>query len=181
MCLRLRPIHTSDHLLYRFMEELLTEAFPPEEYRRLEELREIIDRRSCFHNNIVLDNEHPVGFLSCWDFDGFCYVEHFAVSPSLRNGGYGNRALECLCSSLNRPIVLEVERPVEETAKRRIRFYQRQGFALWENDYYQPPYKPGDDYLPMYLMVHGELNRERDFETIRGIIYKEVYGVKQGS
>ena len=79
---------------------------------------------------------------------------------------------------LKRPIVLEVERPIEEMAKRRISFYQRQGFTLWEKDYSQPPYKPGDDFLPMYLMVHGELDCEKDFETIKKRIHKEVYGVK---
>ena len=72
---------------------------------------------------------------------------------------------------LKRPIVLEVERPVEEMAKRRISFYQRQGFTLWEKDYCQPPYKPGDDFLPMYLMVHGELDCEKDFETISQYVF----------
>ena len=112
------------------------------------------------------------------DFDSFYYVEHFATNPALRNGGYGKRTLEYLCNYLKRPIVLEVERPVEEMAKRRISFYQRQGFTLWEKDYCQPPYKPGDDFLPMYLMVHGELDCEKDFETIKKRIHKEVYGVK---
>lgn len=46
-------------------------------------------------------------------------------------------------------------------------------------DYSQPPYKPGDDFLPMYLMVHGELDCEKDFETIKKRIHKEVYGVKE--
>ena len=90
----------------------------------------------------------------------------------------GKRTLEYLCNYLKHPIVLEVERPVEEMAKRRICFYQRQGFTLWKKDYYQPPYKPGDDFLPMYLMVHGELDCEKDFETIKRRIHKEVYGVK---
>ncbi len=74
---------------------------------------------------------------------------------------------------------MEVERPLEEMAKRRINFYQRHGFTLWENDYYQPPYKPGDDYLPMYLMVHGELNAQKDFEEVKHRLYTEVYKVKE--
>ena len=92
--------------------------------------------------------------------------------------GLESRGLEYLCNYLKHPIVLEVERPVEEMAKRRISFYQRQGFTLWKKNYYQPPYKPGDDFLPMYLMVHGELDCEKDFETIKRRIHKEVYGVK---
>ena len=139
--IRFQPITTSDVQHYKFMEELLVESFPPEEYRELEHLREYTDRIGNFHNNIIFDDDLPIGFITYWDFDGFYYVEHFATNPALRNGGYGKRTLEHLCEFLKRPIVLEVERPVEEMAKRRINFYQRHGFTLWEKDYYQPPYK----------------------------------------
>jgi len=50
---------------------------------------------------------------------------------------------------------------------------------LWKNDYYQPPYKPGDDFLPMYLMVYGDLNPEKDYEDIRHKLHTVVYGVKE--
>ena len=168
--IRLQPINTSDIQHYKF---------PTEEYRQLEELREFTDRKGNFHNNIIFDNELPIGFITYWDFEHFYYVEHFATNPALRNGGYGKRTLEYLCDYLKLPIVLEVERPLEEMAKRRINFYQRHGFTLWENDYYQPPYKPGDDYLPMYLMVHGELNAQKDFEEVKHRLYTEVYKVKE--
>ena len=96
------------------MEELLVESFPPEEYRELEHLREYTDRIGNFHNNIIFDDDLPIGFITYWDFDEFYYVEHFATNPALRNGGYGKRTLEHLCEFVKRPIVLEVERPVEE-------------------------------------------------------------------
>ena len=120
--IRFQPITTSDVQHYKFMEELLVESFPPEEYRELEHLREYTDRIGNFHNNIIFDDDLPIGFITYWDFDGFYYVEHFATNPALRNGGYGKRTLEHLCEFLKRPIVLEVERPVEEMAKRRINF-----------------------------------------------------------
>ena len=49
--IRLQPISTSDLQHYKFMEELLIDAFPPEEYRQLEQLREYTDRTGNFHNN----------------------------------------------------------------------------------------------------------------------------------
>ena len=162
--IKLQPISTSDLQHYKFMEELLVDAFPPEEYRQLEELREYTDRTGNFHNNIIFDDDLPIGFITYWDFDRFYYVEHFATNPALRNGGYGKRTLEYLCNHLQLPIVLEVERPVEE---------------MWKNDYYQPPYKPGDDFLPMYLMVYGDLNPEKDYEDIRHKLHTVVYGVKE--
>lgn len=37
--IRLQRISTADGFLYEYMEQLITAAFPPEEYRPLEELR----------------------------------------------------------------------------------------------------------------------------------------------
>lgn len=171
----IQSIGTADVQHYAFMEELLIAAFPPEEYRELHNLREYTDRTGNFHNNILFDNETPIGFITYWDFDTFYYFEHFAINPALRNGGYGKKVLNFLCEKLQHPIVLEVEAPMEEMAQRRINFYKRHGFVLWEKEYQQPPYKLGDSFLPMYLMVHGSLQCERDFTEVRKRIYKEVY------
>ena len=176
--IKFQPISTSDVQHYRFMEELLTDTFPAEEYRELADLREYTDRTGNFHNNIIFEDNMPIGFITYWDFDRFCYVEHFAINPALRNGGYGKKALEHLRKVVQLPIVLEVERPDEEMAQRRISFYQRQGFTLWEQNYRQPPYKKGDSFLPMYLMVYGNLDSDRDYKAIRKQIYLEVYGMK---
>lgn len=73
---------------------------------------------------------------------------------------------------------MEVEAPEEEMAIRRINFYKRHGFTLWEKPYMQPPYKPGDGYLPMLLMAYGSLECEKDFEYVKERIYREVYNVQ---
>ncbi|MDL2305435.1 GNAT family N-acetyltransferase, partial [Bacteroides sp. OttesenSCG-928-D19] len=165
--IKIKRIHTSDAELYSFMENLLISSFPEEEYRELHVLREYTDTTPIFYNNIIFDEETAVGFITYWDLGSFYYIEHFAIDPGRRNGGYGQKMLQLLKEILNRPIVLEVELPNEDMAKRRINFYKRQGYALWENDYFQPPYKPGYGNLPMYLMVNGELNSEKDFEEIK--------------
>lgn len=173
--LNLQHITTSDSTLYSYVEDLLVQSFPDNEYRPLKQLREYTDHKQQFYNNVIIDNEIPVGVITYWDFETFFYVEHFAVSPKLRNGGYGQKTLELLCRYLNGPIILEVEIPDHEMARRRIAFYQRQGFALWNHPYQQPPYKPGDNYLPMLLMAYGNLQSDRDFERIQACIYREVY------
>ena len=53
--IKLQPISTSDLQHYKFMEELLVDAFPPEEYRQLEELREYTDRTGNFISVIRRD------------------------------------------------------------------------------------------------------------------------------
>ena len=82
--IKLQPISTSDLQHYKFMEELLVDAFPPEEYRQLEELREYTDRTGNFHNNIIFDDDLPIGFITYWDFDRFYYVDFF-VCRTLRH------------------------------------------------------------------------------------------------
>lgn len=176
--IRLQQITTSDKALYTYMEELMKRSFPPDEYRDLNELRDFTDNRTHFFNNIIMENENPIGFFSFWDFDDFYYAEHFAIDPSKRNGGYGKAVLQHVCQTLQKPIVLEVEMPEEEMARRRVGFYQRNGFVLWNNEYQQPPYKPGDNYLPMRLMVHGVLDSNKDYEKIKQRIYRDVYKVK---
>ena len=176
--IRLQRITTADADWYRFMEELMVQSFPPEEYRPLEQLRLYTDTKPAFYNNIVLESDDtPVGFFTYWDFGTFCYGEHFAIDPARRNGGQGKRALEELCRQVHpRPIVLEVEMPVEEMSRRRIGFYQRQGFTLWDKPYQQPPYKPGDGFLPMRLMAYGDIDPETAFDTVCACIHREVYG-----
>lgn len=173
--LHIQPITTADTALYAYMEKLIVASFPPEEYRELKELRNYTDTQPNFHNNVILQDETPIGLITYWDFGTFCYIEHFAIAPHLRNGGYGKEALNRLCDLLQRPVILEVEMPEEEMAQRRIRFYQRQGFILWEKPYMQPPYKAGDDYLPMRLMAYGNLQCDKDYENVKEHIYREVY------
>lgn len=174
----LQRIHTKDTQEYQFMEELIVASFPTEEYRELEELRHFTDEKQAFHNNVILDNGKPIGLFTYWDFGTFYYVEHFAVDSNLRNGGYGKKTLEAICNTLKQPIVLEVEHPDTEMAQRRINFYQRHGFKLWENDYLQPPYRKGDEYLPLHLMAYGEINPDEIFEHVKEKIYNEVYQVE---
>lgn len=171
----LKRITTADRELYTFLERLMTGSFPSDEYRDLDELRDFTDHRPHFYNNVVLNDGTPVGLLSYWDFDDFYYAEHFAIDPTQRNGGYGKAVLQHLCKSLDKPIVLEVEIPEGEMAQRRIGFYQRNGFVLWDNKYRQPPYKPGDSYLPMRLMAYGPLDSRKDYNRVVQRIYRDVY------
>ncbi|MCM1312453.1 MAG: GNAT family N-acetyltransferase [Bacteroides sp.] len=176
--LDIRRIRTSDTLLYRFMEELIIKSFPPEEYRKLSDLRMFTDEKRLFHNNVVLDGDNAIGIITYWHFGTFCYVEHFAIHPAYRNNGYGSSVLDCLCRTLNMPVVLEVEMPENEMSRRRIEFYRRNGFELWNEEYFQPPYKSGDSFLPMRIMAYGSLSAETDFQHICHSIHKEVYGVE---
>lgn len=176
--IELQRITTADKELYAYMEQLLTASFPSDEYRDLQELREYTDHKPAFHNNIILNDGQPIGLITYWDFNTFYYFEHFAIDPAQRNGGYGKQVLGTLIQQLQHPLVLEVEEPVEEMAKRRINFYKRLGLQLWDKEYQQPSYKPDGQSLPMYLMATDGLDCEQDFERVKQHIYREVYNVR---
>lgn len=177
--IEIKRLTSSQSPYYPFVEQLLTLSFPVEEYRPLAEWKRYTDEKQAFYNQVILDDRQPVGVVTHWDFGRFCYVEHLAISPDARNGGYGGRLLQLLQQKLQRPIVLEVEEPQEEMARRRIGFYQRHGFKLWITPYLQPPYRPGDSLLPMHLMVWGELHEAEAYEEVKSTLYREVYGYEQ--
>lgn len=170
-----KNIKTTDQAAYQFIEELFINSFPCEERRELELQREFTDTNPLFTNILLLHQDKPVGFITYWNFEEFCYIEHFAISPEARNGGYGKEALLLFDKLINKPVVLEVEHPTDEMSQRRIGFYTRLEYRLWENEYMQPPYRKGDGFLPMHIMAKGDLNPERDFERIKNKIHKEVY------
>ena len=159
---------------YRFTEELLTASFPTDEYRAIDEQRKNVESNPQFNMNIIFDNNTPIGLLSYWQFEGYIYIEHFAIHPSKRNEGYGTKVIEQIIDK-HRSIVLEVERATDNVSARRIAFYQRCGLALCSKEYIQPAYRPDSNEVPMHLMYCG-LHMDKEFEKIKTTIHQKVYG-----
>lgn len=174
--IEIKQVKTQDEVNYAFVEQLMHTAFPQEERRDTPQQREYSDNNPLFRSNVILEDGKAIGMISYWKMDGFFYIEHFAIDPTLRNGGYGKRVLEAIKEELQGPIVLEVEEPTDEMSTRRINFYKRLDFILHEKPYMQPPYRKGDSGLPMFLMTCGEIDMISDFEKVKKALYKEVYG-----
>ena len=175
--MQLIPLHTT-HALYAEAEQLLLSAFPPEERRPVEQQRKMTDLQPDFRLYAITLNGKFAGLITLWMLDGFRYVEHLATLPELRGNGIGKRVLQQLMESDTLPIVLEVEPPTHEFAVRRIGFYQRCGFIPWEKQtYIQPPYSAELPAIPLILMVHGDIDEEKDFCKVRHEIHSKVYGV----
>lgn len=174
--MELIPVKTT-HPYYAYAEQLMTDAFPPEERRPIEQQRAYTDHNPLFHSNAVVENGQFAGLINYWQLDGFLYFEHLATCPSLRGGGLGKRILETLCANAALPIILEVEPPTNEIASRRIGFYRRCGFSLWDKQtYMQPSYAPGLPSIPLLLMAYGDIDEEQDFERTVREIHRHVYG-----
>lgn len=118
---------------------------------------------------------HAAGFLAVWEFESFTYIEHFAVDPVLRNSGTGSAMLQELVRKYQKQICLEVELPEDELTRRRIGFYERNGFVFNEYPYIQPPISKGKSPVPLRIMTYGEAITRETFEAIKNVLYRSVY------
>ncbi len=157
---------------------LMEQSFPRDELRSRERQRALLNE-SAFHPYVARgEGGEVIALLTVWELGEVAFIEHFAVSPTLRGGGLGSRLLGEVTRLYQKPICLEVERPETETARRRIRFYRRNGFYLNEYDYEQPAYGEDRAPVPLYIMTTGgEIDRPT-FERIRGELYREVYRIE---
>ena len=131
--------------IYRIMQA----SFSDDEYRPYDE------QLALFEEPEYRIYYMPAGFLAVWEFESFIYIEHFAVDPALRNSGTGSAMLQELVKQYQKPICLEVELPEDELTRRRIGFYERNGFVFNEYPYIQPPISKGKSPVPLRIMTYG--------------------------
>lgn len=152
---------------------LLQCSFPADEYRPSEAQKALLSRPE--YTAYVTDDASAV--ITVWQFNGFAFIEHFAVSPSLRNRGLGSQLLQLVISVLRCPVCLEAELPDTDLAARRIRFYQRCGFFVNPYPYVQPAYSSDRKSVPLLILTSGAPISESEFQTIRDNLYQTVYGI----
>lgn len=172
-----RIISPSDPLTAK-VKALYHESFPIEEQRPWPSTMDLIsDPDSPFRLiALTLPDESFAGFVTIWEINGFRYIEHFAVDPSMRGNGIGAEILESLKHDDPKPLLLEVEPPeTNEMASRRIGFYKRCGFILHDDiPYMQPPYSPG--LPPVRLMLMSTTPIPTPSATI-ATLHSKVYGI----
>lgn len=163
----------------KFAEELYCGAFPSDERRDFALLKDLVREQDFTFFILKYKQGCNIGILSLWHFEAFDYIEHFAVSPSLRGGGLGASVLEKLIKETANPIVLEVEPPTNDLARRRIAFYERCGFRLLPFDYMQPPYDSTKNSLELHVMTSADaFSCEESFNSMVRQLHSTVYGVR---
>ena len=162
--------------------KLYNESFPPDERRELkdeEHLANFIKMKGGKSNAFAAkDGDLFLAFLSYWTFEGYTYIEHFAVVPEHRGKRIGALMLNHLFKEVSPNVLIEVEKPEGEEQKRRIKFYERNGFRVREEfDYTQPAYSSDKSPVEMLLMTHGDVDlHNRD--SIREML-REVYNCNE--
>lgn len=105
--------------------EKLNQYFPIEEMKSQEHMETLLKEKS----DIYYKDEGPHHVLMYVETDDFVFVDYVYVSKDARGQGLGHKLIEKL-KAKGKPIILEVE-PLDyedSDSKKRLRFYQREGF-----------------------------------------------------
>ena len=154
---------------------LMQQSFPREEYRSYEGQRALLEDATY---TVYLAHDKAgevVALAAVWELGEFTLLEHLAVSPSLRCGGLGSRMLSELADTVSGRLFLEVELPENDLARRRIGFYERNGFCYNEYPYEQPPLSEDHPAVPLRIMTRGGAIDDATFAALRDTVYRHVY------
>lgn len=135
-------ITSAENPMYHSAMELYRQSFPRHEQRQ-ETFQQKIMSHADYHFSLIYDETLFVGCILYWETAEFLYVEHFFISPDLRNRKYGQRALEEL-KKQNKTIILEIDPVADDISQRRKGFYERVGFRANPFPHVHPPYHEGN-------------------------------------
>lgn len=157
--------------------EIMEKSFPLTEYRTEAEQAALFEKpyyRVFAHT----EGGRAIGFIAVWQFPALTFIEHLATLPEARNRGIGAELVSFICSSSEQVVCLEVEPPEDELTRRRVGFYERCGMHLNGYPYIQPSISAGREPIPLRIMTSGREVGASEYEDIRDLLYREVYGVK---
>ena len=147
------------------------QTFPEDERRSENQFRQLFSNPKVKVFSILHELKN-IGDIISWELTNFVFVEHFEVFSEFRSLKFGSEIITLLFKNYSH-IVLEAEpENLDENAKRRIAFYQKNGFAIIDETYVQPCYEEGKNSLNLWLLANW--NPEKT-DWIKEEIYDVVY------
>ena len=156
------------------LQQIYIGSFPYEERREWNEMKELLHHPH-FTLNEIMDDQELIGLISIWNLSDFIFMEHFAIAESFRGKGIGSKVVKQILEAKPTRIILEVDKPTNESTRRRITFYDRLGFSVCESNYWQPPYAADKSKIKMLLMSFPDKIMPGEFIEIKTQIYRHVY------
>ena len=154
--------------------KIMQDSFPADERRTMENQKKLLSEEK--YELLGCKKEGKLlSFFALWQFEDFLFIEHFAVDKKARNGGLGAVMLSGLQKMNRKKIILEVEPPADELTKRRVAFYERNGFCLNDYFYMQPAMAENTKPIPLKIMSYPNKLSMIDFEAVREKLYRSVY------
>ncbi len=156
---------------------IMQDSFPLDEYRPYEEQKALLLRSEySIYGLFDKELEQIKAFMAVYEFEEFIFIEHLAVKNGYRNQGLGATLIQELSNTTDKIICLEVEPPKTDIARRRIGFYERNGFVLNEYPYMQPTISKGKSPIELYIMSSKRGLTQKEFNEVEKVLYTKVYG-----
>lgn len=162
--------------IYKIMDE----SFPDAERRSYNEQFSLLEDEHC--KVFVKRNEKGeiIIFFIAWIFDDFCFGEHLATDKRYRNLGLGSKFFSSCVDKLPTPMIIEVEPPENDIAKRRINLYKRLGFHLNSYKHKQPALQEHTEPCDLLIMSYPKPLSKKEFIHYRNKIFNTVYKTSPG-
>ena len=160
--------------IFKSFYSILKASLPAVEFRSEQNQRNLTKKR-VYELLVCKENGKVIGAIAFWHLEDFIFIEHFVIDENFRSKGIGTKMLETIKNHFNSTVILEVELPYNEMNKRRIAFYERNGFNFNDFEYFQVPLNEGDEPLPLRIMSCPEKITKQEFEVIRQKLKNAVY------
>lgn len=165
-------ISPADTVRWNKIWELYETSFPVAEQRKMaDHLRAMED--PAFHSISAWEGGELIGLIFYWEWDCYRYLEHLAVSTSLRGQGYGSQILRFLKDTAH-TIILEIDPLVNELSVRRLQFYERAGFTLTPFRFVHLPYRLDSHPIELLILSYPEMISPSQHEDFLRFLRKRV-------
>ena len=150
---KIHQIKNTEHHYFAEFWKIYSTSFPLNE-RRTSEQQIVVFKKTEYQVNCYLSENHIIGFIAFWTTKEFVFIEHFAVSSEVRSKGFGRVILKPFLEGKAIPVILEIEPPIDDLTRRRLRFYESSGFIRNKHLHFQPPYHPEDQPLQLDILTY---------------------------
>ncbi len=175
MALKTMQVKSEQNPYFGFFWELYVSSFPEEERRGMDYQLRTLEKEN-YYLEILLNESEAIGFIAWWDFGDIRYIEHFAMSAECRGKGYGEESLRDFVAQSAKTVLLEVEHPTSDINRRRIAFYERNGFVLTPHAYAHPSYhSPLAHHVSLRVMTHPNAISAEALEEFKQRAFREVH------
>lgn len=149
-------------------------SFPESERTSTEHFLNMIEQCPQMSLYAVQYGEETAGFYCIWDLNECYYLLYLVTVPHLRNRHIGRQILKYLNVTLNKPLFLEADIPVDDISVRRANYYKRNGFFVIANNP-QTLYAVREPSCKLLLMCNRTIdNPEPYMIKIRDIVYEAM-------
>lgn len=147
-------------------------SFPIFEQRTLKKQIEALEDEM-YYSTIICENNTLIGLIFYWKYGKYTYIEHLAISPSLRGKNYGSKILKAFCED-NKDTILEIDNPIDEISIKRLNFYSKIGFKLQDFEHIHPPYRQEYDGHNLKIMSFNRDLSKEEYEEFNAFLKTNV-------